>query len=102
MKADDGCVCFLKIDDDWNTLLKQGDAQATKLKHSKAATNYLKAAVFTKKKCNNCDNDNTFDDSNHCNSSAKHSCENIPCGCVVKRLNDVHHECHHCQRRIKN
>ena len=36
MKVDDGCVCFLKLDDDLNALLKQGDTQATKLECSKA------------------------------------------------------------------
>ena len=54
MKVDDGCVCFLKLDDDLNALLKQGDAQATKLEYSKAITTYLKAADFIKKKCNEC------------------------------------------------
>ena len=54
MKVDDGCVCILKIDDDLNDLLKQGDAQATKLEHSKDVDTYLKAAAFVKKKCNEC------------------------------------------------
>ena len=63
-----------------NDLLKQGDAQATKLEWSKAITTYLKAADFIKKKCNEHNNNNDLDDSNYCNSSAKHSRENIPFG----------------------
>ena len=61
-----------------NDLLKQGDAQATKLERSKAITTYLKAADFVKKKCNACNNNNNLDDSNYCNSSAKHSREKHP------------------------
>ena len=69
MKVDDGCVCFLKLDDDLNALLKQGDAQATKLEYSKAITTYLKAADFIKKKCNGHNNNN---------NSAKYSREKHP------------------------
>ena len=48
-----------------NDLLKQGDAQATKLERSKAITTYLKAADFIKKKCYVCNNNNNLDDSKY-------------------------------------
>ena len=73
MKVDDGCVCFLKLDDNLNALLKQGDVQATKLEYSKAIATYLKAADFIKKKFNEHNNNNNLDDSNYFNSSANHS-----------------------------
>ena len=79
MKVDDGCVRFLKFDDDLNDLLKQGDEQATKLEYSKVITTYLKAADFVRKNCNEHDNNNNLDGSNYCNSSAKYSHESIPC-----------------------